>query len=150
VTQFWPIDASKKLQVEHLWTGKGTDVDRQNSFFQVFIEFVTILLVLCSGFLATKKCTWHVLSALQIMQLNQIKWSSVFGSLFRKENSSVSHSVSQYEECDCLKLALQINNERGHLVYLVITSQLLVPTAKLLLWLVRSLSLIKLLIFPEG
>ena len=73
----------------------GTDADRQNSFVQVVIEFVTILLVLCSGFLATKKCTWHILSALQIMQLNQIKWNSVLGFLFRKEKTQCfSLSVS--------------------------------------------------------
>ena len=64
------------------------------TIFRIFIEFVTILLVLCSGFLATKKCTWHILSALQIMQLNQIKWNSVFGFLFRKENKTqVSVSI---------------------------------------------------------
>ena len=53
--------------------------------------------------------------------------------VFFSEKKIKLKSVSQYEECDCLKLAVQIDNERGNLVYLVITSQLLVPTAKPLL-----------------
>ena len=64
---------------------------------------------------------------------NLIKLNGIQFLVFFSEKKIKLKSVSQYEECDCLKLAVQIDNERGNLVYLVITSQLLVPTAKPLL-----------------